>query len=183
MINARPSFGTDENLKPVNTPPHRSSSTSKVTTPSSAGLTPLTKVSKKPSSFVKSSIAASKVVEDVPEKPNDWQIAIQQAAAYKKYKAKARGVAGKGGGSANVNSRTSGADLTPNSKEKKDKEAQEAYRKWKKEQEREALRNHVKGKVRRRRGLCYFIVPPPANSNRSPQLPHDQPPTATRTEG
>ena len=93
---------------------------------------------------MKSSIAASNVIEDIADIPNDWQIAIQQAAAYKKYKAKQR--TGKQG-SANEKVKDPETDLTPNSKEKKDKEAQEAYRKWKKEQEREALRNHIKGKV------------------------------------
>ena len=131
-----PRVQNNENLEPTNTLPVLS----KPGTPSSSGLTPLSKVSKKTSAYVKNSLAASKVVEFVPEKVNDWQVAIDQAAAYKKFKAKQR----EGGGSAS--NPKGDADLTPNTKERKDDEAQEAYRKWKKKQEREALRKHVKGK-------------------------------------
>jgi len=135
----------DENLEPTNTTPVKSKP---ATTPLSAkGFTPLTRVSKNTSSYVKSSLVVSSLINCGPDKTTDWQIAIQQAKAYKKFRALQR-----------QEEASKSEILTPNTKEKKDTEAQEAYRKWKKERESETLRNHIKEKKEKRAKAAVAIT-------------------------
>ena len=98
----------DENLEPTNTTPVKSKP---ATTPLSAkGFTPLTRDSKNTSSYVKSSLVVSSLINCGPDKTTDWQIAIQQAKAYKKFRALQR-----------QEEASKSEILTPNTKEKKDR--------------------------------------------------------------